>query len=194
MVRRSTPRTSAPSEPAIGVTVMVLIRNSSNAESIEARCGPAEQIGLLGGARALGQSLAGVPVHAVAVRTLVDREIAFEHRPVGAEGRDAGLDIRPPQRRELLGARRQLALVHVEAEHPHAEAAQFHMHVGTRRQLLDARAPLGEDLVALALVAAEPDRAADMVETDRRLRESARQVDDIAELRMIDPGVEAETE
>jgi hypothetical protein len=84
--------------------------------------------------------------------------------------------------------------VHVEPEHLHAEAAQLHMHVGKRRQFLDACAPVGEHLVALALVAAEPDRAADMVEADRGLREGARQLDDIAELRMIDPGIEAEPE
>src|SRR6185437_3023791 len=61
-------------------------------------------------------------------------------------------------------------------------------------ELTDALAPVGEDLVPLALVAAEPDRAADMIETDRRLRERARQIDEIDELRMVDPGVEAEAE
>src|SRR5579871_4578377 len=86
MVRRSTPRTSAPSEPAIGVTVMLLIRNSSNAEAIESRGGAAEQVRLLARAGALRQTFAGVPIDAVAVRALVDREVAFEHRPVGTEG------------------------------------------------------------------------------------------------------------
>src|SRR4029450_3035575 len=82
--------------------------------------------------------------------------------------------------------------MHVETEQPHAETAQLHMHVGPCRQGLDPLVPLGEHLVALALVAAEPDRATDMVEHDRRARESARKVDHIGELRVVDPGVEAQ--
>ena len=66
--------------------------------------------------------------------------------------------------------------------------------LGQRRQLADPRAPLGEDLVALAGVAAEADRAADMVEHDRRLGKGARQIDQLAELRVIHPSIEAEAE
>ena len=56
------------------------------------------------------------------------------------------------------------------------------MHIGAGRELADPRAPIGEDLVALARIAAEPDRAADMVEHDRRLGKGARQIDQVAEL------------
>ena len=67
------------------------------------------------------------------------------------------------------------------------------MDIGAGRQLADPRAPFGEDLVALAGVAAEADRAADMVEHDRCLGKGARQIDELAELRVVHPGIEAET-
>src|SRR6266436_7913977 len=142
------------------------IRRASDAQPIDPRRGAVEQAGLFVCTRAMRQPLAGVPEHAVAVRSFVDREIAFEHGAVGAEGRDAGLDVGPPRRGELLRAGRQLAFVHVEAEHPHAKAAQLHVHVGAGRELADTGAPVGEDGVALARVAAEPDRAANMVQHD----------------------------
>src|SRR5688500_5406321 len=131
------------------------------AEAVDLRRGAAEQALLLGAACSASESLAGVPEHAVAVRAFVDGEIAFEHGAVGAERLDAGLDVGPPQSGELLGARRQLALMHVETEQPHAETAQLHVHVGARGERPDALVPLGEHLVALAFEAAEPDRTAD---------------------------------
>jgi hypothetical protein len=67
-----------------------------------------------------------------------------------------------------------------EPEHPHAEPAELNMDVRAGRELADLRAPRGEDLVALAGIGAETDRAADMVEHDRRLGEGARHVDQFA--------------
>src|SRR5205814_7367947 len=54
--------------------------------------------------------------------------------------------------------------------------------------------PAGEDLVASAGIGPVAERAADMPHHDRGRREGTRQLDDIAELRVIEPGVEAETE
>src|SRR5438105_6546374 len=84
--------------------------------------------------------------------------------------------------------------MHIEAEKPHAEPAELHMHIRAARELRDAVLPFGEDFVALPGIGADADRPADMVENDRRLREGARQIDKLAELREIHPGVEAETE
>ena len=56
------------------------------------------------------------------------------------------------------------------------------------------RRPLGEDLVALAGIGADADRAADMVQDDRGRRKRPRQIGQFAELREIHPGVEAEPE
>jgi len=67
-----------------------------------------------------------------------------------------------------------------EAEHPHAEPAELDVQVGAGGQLADTPAPLGEDLAALAGIAAEADRAADMVEHDRGLGKGARQIDELA--------------
>src|SRR5205085_4024225 len=84
--------------------------------------------------------------------------------------------------------------MHIEAEKPHAEPAELYMHIRAARELCDAVLPLGEDLVALPGIGADADRSADMVENDRRLRKGARQIEKLAELREIHPGVEAEAE
>ena len=52
----------------------------------------------------------------------------------------------------------------------------------------------GRILVALAGVGAVAEHAADMPHDDRGRRKGPRQVDHIGELRMIEPGVEAEPE
>src|SRR5260370_25316698 len=96
----------------------------SDAETVEPRRCSMEQVGFLARARPLRQPLAGVPEHAVAVGALVHREIAFEHRAGRAERGDAGLDVAPPRRGQLLAGRRQLAFVDVEAGHPHAKSTE----------------------------------------------------------------------
>src|SRR5829696_7896413 len=114
---RKTKTMSGPGGPRSG--------KSLQAEAVDLRRRAAEQALLLGSACARGEPLAGIPEHAVAVGAFVDGEIAFEHGAVGAKSFDAGLDVGPPQGRELLGARRHLALMHVETEQPHAETAQL---------------------------------------------------------------------
>src|SRR5436853_7901222 len=82
--------------------------------------------------------------------------------------------------------------MHIEAEKPHAEPAELHMHIRAARELGDAVLPGGENFVALPGIGADADRPADMVEDDPRLRKGARQIDKLAELREIHPGREAE--
>src|SRR5271166_3641757 len=113
-----------------------------------------------------GDALEGAPQRRVAAAALVDREVALEHRALGTESSDAGLEIGPPSRGQLLGARRQFAHVMGEPEHPHAKPAELDMDIGAGRQLADLPTPRGEDLVALAGIRAEADRATDMVEHD----------------------------
>src|SRR5947207_9007050 len=163
-------------------------------QAIKAARRAREQRRLLVRRAARGDALEGIPEDVIAAAALIDREVAFEHCARGPERLDVGLDIRPPQGRELFRAWRQFAGMHIEAEKPHAEPAELHMHIRAARELRDAVLPLGDDLVALAGVRPDADRSADMVENDRRLREGARQIDKLAELREIHPGVEAETE
>ena len=59
------------------------------ADPVGACCSVVEQIGALGGRIALGKPLEGVEQHVVRERYLVDREVAFEHAPLGAELLDA---------------------------------------------------------------------------------------------------------
>ena len=68
------------------------------------------------------------------------------------------------------------------------------MHIGAPGQLGNAGAPLGKDRVAAPGIGADPDRPADMVEHDRRLGKRARQIDELAELGVVHPRVEAEAE
>src|SRR3954447_21671147 len=74
----------------------------SKFQTIEPRCGAAEQISLLRRACTFCHDLAGVPERLVAVGPLVDREVAFEHAARRAERLDAGLDIGFPRRGQFL--------------------------------------------------------------------------------------------
>src|SRR6516165_6522233 len=132
-------------------------------QPIEPRRGAGEEIGLFRWRCTVCQPLERVEQHWIAAGTLVDREVALEHRALGAEGGDAGLDIWPPGRRQLLRARRQLTQMMSEPEHPHAESAELDVNVGAGCKLADLGTPAGEDLVALAGIGAEADRPADMV-------------------------------
>ena len=102
-----------------------------------------------------------------------------------------------PVRQEWLDRRRE------EIIEPDLPIVDPHHHLVDRPEtgryllpqlLADPPAPLGEYLVALAGIAAEADRAADMVEHDLRLGKGARQIDQLAELGVVHPGVEAEAE
>src|SRR5215469_10081524 len=81
-----------------------------------------------------------------------------------------------------------------KAEHPHAEPAELDMDVRAGGQLAHLRAPFSENFVAFAGIGAETDRAADMVEHDRCLRKSACQINELAKLGMVHPGIKAEAE
>src|SRR5580658_5516850 len=65
-------------------------------QPVKTRRGAGEEISLFRCRGAVRQPLERVEQHRIAARTLVDREVAFEHAAVGAEILDAGLDIRPP--------------------------------------------------------------------------------------------------
>ena len=68
------------------------------------------------------------------------------------------------------------------------------MHIRARGELADHPPPCGEDLVTLAGIGAETDRAADMVEDDLGRGKGARQIDQLIELGVIHPRVKSETE
>src|SRR5579884_1786816 len=115
-------------------------------QPIEAAGGAGEQRRLFGRRAAAGDALERVPEHVIAAAALIDREVALEHRALRAERLDACLDIRAPYPRQLFRTRKRLAVVHREADHAQAEAAELHVHVWTLRQLADAGAPFREDL------------------------------------------------
>src|SRR6516165_3114067 len=159
---------------------------------IKLPCRIAEQQRLLVRGGAGGEPLERVPISRVAAGKLVDRKVALEHATLGTERGKAGLDIGPPRVGEFLRRGRALAVVKREAVDAHADAAELHIHVRRTCELGDAAPPLGEDFRALVGVPAEPERAAHVIEYDRLVRERPREVDQILELRVIEPGIEHE--
>jgi hypothetical protein len=77
-----------------------------------------------------------------------------------------------------------------EAIHWHLDAADFGHDVAAARQLRDRGSPRLEDLVVLAGVGAEAERAAEVVEDDRRVRERPREVGQLRDLRVVRPTLE----
>src|SRR6202045_5109750 len=140
------------------------------------------------------QAFERVPKHRIAAGALVGREIALEHRALRPECGDAGLDIRLPRLRQILRGGWLGIVEEIESDHPHAEAAELDIGVGKGGDLLDQPAPLLERLVTLAGIGSDRDRAADMVEYNRRLREAARQIDEVAELGLEHPRFKGEIE
>src|SRR5215470_18541486 len=69
----------------------------SRLKAIESSCCSGKKVGSLGIGRAFRQQLASIPKHWIAVGTLVDREVAFEHRARRSEGLNAGLDVGAPR-------------------------------------------------------------------------------------------------
>src|SRR5205085_5969478 len=118
-------------------------------EPIEPLRGAEEQIVFLVRARTLRQNLAGVPEHRIAIRALVDGEIALEHAARRAEGRDTGFDIGPPRIGERLRGRRIGELFEAEAANAHPEPAELHVDIRPLRQRLNGCLPAGEHVLVL---------------------------------------------
>src|SRR5436305_5503268 len=116
-------------------------------EPIETLRGAEKQIVLLSCARAFRQNLAGVPEHRIAVRTLVDREVALEHAARRAERRDARFDVRLPGIGERLRGRGVGELLEAEAADAHAEPAKFHGNVRAFCEGFDRLLPARENFL-----------------------------------------------
>src|SRR5262245_6673583 len=84
-------------------------------QTIDAGGRVVEQLGLLAGRAARGQTLEGVPQHRVAAARLVHREIRLEHAAIGTELLDGELVIVSGGLGELLAAGRPGPLVPPEA-------------------------------------------------------------------------------
>src|SRR5437879_2455313 len=76
----------------------------------------------------------------------------------------------------------------------HAHAAQLDADVGTAGKFAHRPAPLGEHLVAFAHIGTDAGGSADMVADDGRIGKGAREIDQVAELGVKQPGVEGQPE
>ena len=101
--------------------------------------------------------------------------------------------IGSPHTSTSCSGRRAARLVPALPVDRHADAAELEHDVVARRDLGHRLPPPGEDLVALAGVRADAERAAEVVEDHRRVRHGAAQVDELGELGVEQPGVEADS-
>src|SRR6516164_7381647 len=168
--------------------------SSGYRQAVHPRRGAAVECGLFRRRRAGCDALERVPQLGVAARLLVRREVALEHAAVDAKGFDARLDILAPRRGELFGGRRHVALVEVEAERGHADTAELDVDVRAFGQFADVLLPADENLLPMARIGADTEHSADMIEDDRGVGKGAGEVDRVRQLRMVLPGLEAETE
>src|SRR5262245_52059687 len=168
--------------------------SAGHVKAVEPRCSAAEQVGFLRVACALGEKLAGVPEHRIAVRALVDGKVALEHASRRPECIDAGLDVGTPRGSQRLRRWRLGLLVETESAHAHAKAAEFDVNTRASGERLDRCGPAGKYLLVLAGIGADSNRAADVIEDDLRFRKSAREIAHVVDLGMVEPGVEGEAE
>src|SRR3990167_14380 len=140
---------------------------ASGSDPINARRRVVEELGLLRRRIAARDLLEGVPQHLVAGRDLLDGEVRFEHRPVGAELLDDELEIGSCGLGKLVARWWRRPFVPGEAVDLHEDAAELDRDVGAGGELGDVALPDLADLLALALIGgAAAGRAADMVEDD----------------------------
>ena len=81
-----------------------------------------------------------------------------------------------------------------EADHLHPEPPELDIGIGKRRDFTNPVTPLGERLFALTGIRSDRERAADVVQHDRRLRKGPREIDEVVELGLEHPSVEGEAE
>src|SRR3546814_6796092 len=67
--------------------------------------------------------------------------------------------------------------------------AELDEDVAASREFAHRARPVGEHLVATSGVGADADRPADMVQHDRPIRKRTRELEHVAQLRMVEPGV-----
>src|SRR5215467_7815545 len=158
---------------------------NSRGSAIEQRCA-------LIGRVAFAEALERVPQRRIAAAQLVDREVRFEHAAIGAEALDRVLEVSARRLHQLGAGRGQGSVLPAVTVDLHVEAAKFRDHIRAACQLFDLRLPEAEHLILLARVGTAPDRTAEMVEHDRRIRERSRETDGIWDLGVCAPDLEAE--
>src|SRR5215469_14185985 len=141
-----------------------------------------------------GDPLEGIEDHLIAALALVRREIALEHAALRPQSLDAGLDVGPPGGGQLFRGRRSRTFMKIIAEQSHRKPTELHHDVGAFRGFPYRGLPCGEDFVSAVGIAADADHPAAMVKADSRIREGAGKVNEIAKLRMEQPGIETQTE
>ena len=100
-----------------------------------------------------------------------------------------GFHVGTPSVGELTGRRRQHILMEIESVHDHGQTAELHADVGAGGEHFKGGAPFGEDLIAFATIRPNTQRPADMVEHHGHIGKSTRQIDQLADLGVIQPSI-----
>ena len=141
----------------------------------------------LGGAR--HELFHGVEVHGEGHRHAIHGEVALEHAAFGAEALQSVAVPVPLGVEELVRGRRPCPLVPAETVVGHSQAAELEKHVGAFGQRIHLSLPAREDPLVLPGEGADAQRHGEMVEHHQRIRAGPRQVDEIPELVVVEPGI-----
>src|SRR5262249_3519241 len=130
--------------------------------------------------------------HGVGEGARVDGEVALKHGARRPKRLEAGFNVGPPGGGQCLRRWWLGVVVETEAADVHAETAEFDVDVGTAGQRLDRRRPLAEQLVAIAGIAANAERPADVIQHDLAGWKGAGELGQFIGLGVIEPGIVAE--
>src|SRR5204862_6670601 len=96
--------------------------------------------------------------------------------------------------REIFGWRRRCSGVEIEHAKQHAEPTELDDYVSPLTEFGDAGFPQRKRFFFLSRVWTDAERPADMIQDDCRLGESPRQLRQLHQLRMVQPGLEGQVQ
>ena len=82
----------------------------------------------------------------------------------------------------------------IEAHDPHPEAAELDVHVRASSELLHRRQPFAVGAVAITAIRPHAERASDVIQYDGRVRKRLREIGELRDLRVVEPGIERQSQ
>src|SRR6266446_4515504 len=162
----------------------------SHLQPVDPCCRIVEQLCLFVRRIMLRETFEGIPQHIIAATDLIDRKVRFKHAALDPKLLYGMLVIGPGCLHQGLRGRRPVAFMPAKPIDFHIDPPKFGDNVGALCELRDGLAPRPENLVVFSRIGADAERAAEMVEDDRGVRESPRQVCQFSNLGMVAPAFE----
>ena len=107
---------------------------------------------------------------------------------------DADLEEGPPCCGDVLRRKRWGAGLPPQSGAPDRKRTELDVDILVRRKRRHSRTPFGKGFRNATRVGTAENRAAEMVEDDWRIREACSEFGDLAQLRMVHPGIEGKIE